>query len=86
MTLRCPGCLSLKDKRQVIESLLDQIQNQFNVSVAEVDHQDQYQKAGLAFSTVSSDSKRIDRLFDRIEKKIAGEPAVQITKIDISIR
>ena len=38
---------SLKDKRQVLHSLKDRLRGKFNVSVAEVDGQDLWQKAVL---------------------------------------
>jgi len=40
ITLAIPGSDSLKDKRQVVRSLLDVARNKFNVSAAEIDHLD----------------------------------------------
>lgn len=45
---------SLKDKRRVLRSLTDRARAKFNVSVAEVDHQDLWCRFGLAFSHVSN--------------------------------
>ena len=36
---------TLKDKRRILSSLKDRVRNKFNVSVAEVDHQDMTQSA-----------------------------------------
>ena len=54
--LRIPGCSSLKEKRHVVQSLKDRLRNKFNVSVAEIDHQDTWQRATLAAVTVASRS------------------------------
>ncbi len=55
--LQLAGCQSLKDKRRVIKSLKDRLHARFNVSVAEVDHQDSWQRAALAASVVSNDQR-----------------------------
>ena len=48
MELQIPSSLSLKDKRQVLQGFIARIRNEFNVSVAEVDHQDSWQLATVA--------------------------------------
>ena len=46
---------SLKDKRQVLRSVQARLRNKFNVSVAEVDKQDQWQQGVIAVVCVASD-------------------------------
>jgi len=50
ITLHLPGCHSLKDKRQVIKSLVTRIRHQFEVAIAEVEEQDRWQIAKLGVS------------------------------------
>ncbi len=57
---------SLKDKRRVVKSLKERISNRFNVSVAEVEHQELRQRAGLAVAMVSNDPKLVHGCFDQI--------------------
>ncbi len=52
--LYLPVSRSLKDKRMVLRRLKDRLRAA-NVSVAEVAHQDLWQRAGLAVVTVASD-------------------------------
>ena len=40
---------SLKEKRHLIRSIKDKVRSSLNVSVAEVDHHDLWQRASLAF-------------------------------------
>ncbi len=47
-----PESSSLKEKRQVLRSIKDRIRSNFNVSVAEIDHQDLWQRSGLAIVCV----------------------------------
>jgi uncharacterized protein YlxP (DUF503 family) len=46
--------LSLKDKRQVVKSIMARVRNEFNVSIAEVDDQDVWQSAILGLACVST--------------------------------
>lgn len=52
--LRLPGNGSLKGKRRVVKSMVTRITREFNVSVAEVEDQDLWQRAVLGVACVSS--------------------------------
>ena len=51
--LHIPGSRSLKDKRMVLRRLKDRI-GTHNVAIAEVAHQDLWQRAGLGIVTIST--------------------------------
>ena len=48
-----PASGSLKDKRQVLRSVSGTVARRFNVSIAEVDFQDLWQRTALGVSCVS---------------------------------
>ncbi len=54
LELSIPAAASLKDKRQVVKSLIGRLRNEFNVSVAEVDRHDSWQSAVIAAAAVST--------------------------------
>ena len=54
LTLRLPENGSLKGKRQVIKSIQQRLHNRFNVSVAEVEHNDLWQLAGIDIAAVAN--------------------------------
>jgi uncharacterized protein len=54
VTLRLPENGSLKGKRAVIKSIQQRLHNRFNVSVAEVDHNDAWQLAGIEIAAVAN--------------------------------
>ena len=54
LTLRLPENASLKGKRQVIKSIQHRLHNKFNVSVAEVEHNDLWQLAGIDIAAVAN--------------------------------
>jgi len=53
---------SLKDKRQVLHSLKDRLREKFNLSVAEVDGQDLWQKAVLGMACVANEGAHVNRV------------------------
>ena len=70
-----PAARSLKDKRQVLRSVMERLRNRHNVSVAEVEHQDLWQRAEIAIAAVASSRKPLDALFQGIVREIeAGIP------------
>ncbi len=61
---------SLKEKRRVVKSLVDRARRRFNASVAEVDHLDSWQVAGIGFTCVSNSGAHADRMLAEIIKFI----------------
>jgi hypothetical protein len=57
---------SLKAKRRIIKSVITRLRNQFNISVAEVDHLDSWQSAILAAVAVSNDRDYVHGLLMRM--------------------
>jgi uncharacterized protein len=62
VTLHLPASHSLKDKRQVVRSLLARLRNRFDLAVAEVDDQDRWQIATLGLACVSSNASIVDEV------------------------
>lgn len=60
------GNRSLKGKRQVLRAMKDRLKNKFNVSVAEVGHQDEWQNLHLGIVAVSPDAKYLDGLMNQV--------------------
>jgi uncharacterized protein YlxP (DUF503 family) len=55
-----PYAQSLKDKRMVLRRIKDRLQK-FNVAVAELEHQDLWQRAGLGIVAISNTTVHVDR-------------------------
>ena len=62
----------MKDKRQALRSLEQRIRNRFNVSIAEVEHQDLWQRARLAVVSVNTDHTHLESTLE----SVAGEASV----------
>jgi uncharacterized protein YlxP (DUF503 family) len=53
---------SLKDKRKVVKSLKDRMQQKFPVATAEIGETGLWQRAELAVVSVSNEQKQVDRV------------------------
>jgi len=69
-----PESGSLKTKHQTLKSVLARVRQQFNVSIAEVGHQDSWQLATIAMTCVSTDSAYIHGLFEHAVRYIEDGP------------
>ncbi len=70
--LHLPDVGSLKGKRHVLKGLKEKVKNRFDVSVAEVDHHDSWQRATLAIACVSNDSRHANEVVDKAMDFIAA--------------
>ena len=74
--LHLPDVDSLKAKRHVLKGLKEKVRTRFEVAVAEVDHQDMWQRATLAVAYVSSDGRHanevVSKALDFIEANVEG--------------
>ncbi len=60
------GITSLKAKRSIVKSVIGRLQSRFNISVSEVDHQDNKNSALLGVAVVSNDARFIDQQLDTV--------------------
>ncbi len=74
--LDLPGVDSLKEKRRRIKSLIQRLRNKFNVSVAEVEHNDTHRVATLGIVLVTNDSAFGHQVMSQIVRKIETEPEI----------
>jgi hypothetical protein len=77
-----PACHSLKDKRSVIKGLKERIRKKLNVSVAEVEYQDKWQRSTLAVACVWSDNSSIDKTTSTIESMIETSGEIQLLRVE----
>ena len=76
---------SLKDKRQVVKSILDRVRSRFNVAAAEVDSLDLHQRAGLAFTAVSRDAEYVRGQMDTLLDHLKMHPVARVIDHQIEV-
>jgi uncharacterized protein YlxP (DUF503 family) len=82
LELRLENSHSLKDKRHVVKSLKDRLRHKFNVSVAEIDGQETWQRSTVAAVTVASDHLRAEQILQSVEAEassLLGRDLVDVT-------
>jgi len=80
-----PDSGSLKSKRFVLKSLKDKIRAKFNVSVAEVEDNELWQRAVLGVAMVSNERKFIDQVMTQIFNLVEQDDYVQITNQHLEV-
>jgi uncharacterized protein YlxP (DUF503 family) len=76
---------SLKDKRQVVKSIKDRLRNKFNVSVAEVEAQDNRQVAVLGVAMVSNEAHPIKVVLGQIVEALRSHPVAELLDHEIDV-
>lgn len=70
--LHLPASRSLKDKRSVVRSLKERIRQRVQAAVAEVDHQDLWQRAAIGVAVVSGDRQQVDEMLQSVRRLVEG--------------
>ena len=83
--LRIPESHSLKQKRHVLKTLTASLRSRFNVAVAEVDHQDLWQRSTIAVSAVAGDGYQLKKVMHQVERHIDTFPAVEVIAAALSL-
>jgi uncharacterized protein YlxP (DUF503 family) len=76
---------SLKDKRQVLKSIKDRLHNSFNVSVAEVDAQENHRFAVLGLAMVSNEAHPIKVALGQIVEALRAHPVAELVDYEIDV-
>jgi len=76
-----PESQSLKDKRQVLHSLKDRLRENFNLSVAEVDGQDLWQKAVFGMACVANERGHVEQVLEQALNVIKSMPIVEVVRV-----
>jgi hypothetical protein len=76
--LHIPDSQSLKDKRQVVKSLISRTRNKFNVSMAEIGGQDKWQRALIGIVSVGNEKRFVNQVLDRVMNFIRSVPFVNL--------
>ena len=81
--LRLFEVYSLKEKRQIVKSIIERLRNRYNISIAEIDSQELHNLATIGFACVSNDRKLNHVIIDSVIEFIDGDYRVEIIEIYI---
>jgi uncharacterized protein len=87
MRLHLPQSQSLKDKRQIVKSVLARLRGNFEVSAAEVGDQELWQLATLGITCASNDTGHVEVVLDRAVRFVEeSRPDCEIADVRIEIQ
>jgi uncharacterized protein YlxP (DUF503 family) len=78
MDLHVGESQSLKDKRQVVRSVVDGARRRFAVAAAEVGGQDTWQRVVLGFAAVASTPSHAEEVIDEVERFVWSHPELEV--------
>jgi len=78
LDLHIPSATSLKEKRLIVKSIIDRIKNKFNVSVAEVDANNLWQRSVIGIALVTNETVMVHRVFEKIKNLVTNTHSVSI--------
>ena len=76
---------SLKHKRMVLNSLKSKIRNNFNVSIAEVDSSNKWQRATVAISHISSEKARMLKIIEKLLNFVEVFNGIELLNHEIEV-
>ena len=83
--LHIPAATSLKAKRGVVKSLAARLRNDLAVSVAEIDHQDLWQRCTLGVAIAAGSETGARTVAQNVEKIVYREPRIEVIRIDVAV-
>ncbi len=82
--LHIPQSRSLKVKRAAIRPIVDGLRHRFHVSVAEVDHQDQWQRSAIAVAVVAGSESQLREVVASIERFVDTAADVELLDVEMA--
>jgi uncharacterized protein YlxP (DUF503 family) len=76
---------SLKDKRQVVRSVVDRLRSQFHVAVGEVDHLDDHRQVTLGVAAVGHEVAAVQGLLQTIQEALRRHPVAEYLGGELSV-
>ncbi len=76
---------TLKDKRQVVQSIKERLRQSFNVSVAEIEQQDQPRQTVLGFAMVCNETHPIKQAFGEIVNALKAHPIAEFVDSEMEV-
>lgn len=76
---------SLKEKRIILKSLKDRIRRSFNISIAELNRHDKWQRASLGVAKVGTDSRVVNSALSKVVELIKNTHSVELIDYNMEL-
>jgi uncharacterized protein YlxP (DUF503 family) len=76
--LHVPESRSLKAKRAAVRPIVDGLRHKYRISVAEIDHQDQWQRVAIGVAVVAASEHHLDDVLENVRRFVDTRPDVEL--------
>lgn len=83
--LRIHDSSSLKTKRRVVKSLLGRVRSKFDLSIAEIDDHDKWQRCSIGYAVVTNEAGHAHTMLQTIADYVEGLHLAEVTDYNIEI-
>ena len=80
--LHLPSCQSLKEKRAIVRPMVDRLRQKLALAVAEVDHQDKWQRVALGIAGVGESPRQVLAVLDEADRFLWSRPDVEVLSLE----
>lgn len=80
--LRLDGCFNLKEKRRVLQSLIQRLRGEMHLSVAETGDHDLWNSALVGIACVTTDAAIADSVLDRALRHFDENAEIEVVGVD----
>lgn len=77
-----PACQNLKEKRAIVKSLIGKLRSRFNLSVAEVAFQEQWQRTEIGIAAVANEVSFLQQEMQAAIRLVENHPGVELIHAD----
>lgn len=82
--IRLLACDSLKEKRRRLRPILDHLRTRMELSVAEVDHHDAWQRSAIGIAVVAPQAGRVDEVVESIRRWFLAWDDVEVVDVEVA--
>jgi len=83
--MQFPGCRSLKEKRKLLQKIIERSRSRYNISIAEVSENDLWQRTRIGIVTVSNGTDHIHSTLDNITNFINNINLGEIMSTEVEL-
>ncbi len=80
-----PYSRSLKEKRARVNKIKERIKRKFNVAIAEIGHQDLWQRSKIGLVTIANGKDIVEKTFQSVSKFIEAELSENLISMEIEV-
>jgi uncharacterized protein YlxP (DUF503 family) len=85
MELHLPMCNSLKDKRSILKRLFAHLRRTYNVSVAELDHQDVWRSAQIGAVTIFNETTPAQQTLAKVASEVIRTDGIDVIDQEVEL-